>query len=96
VAKETFDSTDDEKRLKNNPEPLKDYTGPDDVSRLYRMLSNDEKKAMGDIKEMSQLLINKIREVCDDNEYRKDAVKHIQMGAMWAIKNLTDVNRGKN
>lgn len=99
----TFASGDDQ-RVKNNPDSLENYSGPDDVSMRYRPLTDTEKSDMGEIKMMTQMLINKIRSVVasstdergyainsilDQYQYIEKAVENAQLASIWATKYIT-------
>lgn len=80
-----FCSTDD-KRLESNTFP--DKLEPDDVSYNYRLLDDEEKNNMKEVKILAQNLINKIR-TCGSGKHIEEAIKCATLASIWATKEIT-------
>lgn len=80
-----FCSTDD-KRLESNTFP--DKLEPDDVSYNYRLLEDEEKNNMKEVKILAQALINKIR-TCGSGKHIEEAIKCATLASIWATKDIT-------
>jgi hypothetical protein len=61
-----------------------------DVTRqTYRQLSDDEKRAMADLKAAGEAYISAIEKLCPGGRERALAVTNAEQSVMWAVKGLT-------
>lgn len=81
-----IDSTDD-KRIDNNP-PQRPVLPGDPMRVQYRLLSDDEKRLMGELKLAFEDLWSKVDALGASRE-TSIAKTHIEDACMWAVKHLT-------
>ena len=82
----TIDSGDD-KRIENNP-PQRPKLPGDPIRVQYRLLNDDEKRLMGEIKLAFEDLWAKVDSLGLSRE-TAIAKTHLEDACMWAVKHLT-------
>lgn len=82
----SINSTDD-KRVENNP-PQRPVLPGDPMRVQYRLLSDDEKRLMGELKLAFEDLWSKVDALGASRETSL-AKTHLEDACMWAIKHLT-------
>ena len=89
---EKFESTDD-KRVDNNPlGPLDQYTGDDDVALRYKILMDEEKENMLQVKMAAQHLINTLRALGSHPDITL-AIRNTQLASMWGTRFITQSSK---
>lgn len=73
---EFVDSTSDDRTVNNT------------MRHEYRVLTDDEKKKMGDIKNVGALLLQMIN-LCGEGREYSIAKTKVEEAVMWAVKGLT-------
>ena len=80
-------NSSDDKRVDNNP-PQRAVLPGDPMRMQYRLLSDDEKQKMGEIKLAFEDLWSKVDALGASRE-TSVAKTHLEDACMWAIKHLT-------
>lgn len=77
MGNEKYISSDSDERTANNA-----------VRHKYRVLSDDEKQLMLEVKDIGAQLINKCNEIGKSRELSL-AVTNAEQSVMWAVKHIT-------